>query len=800
MLHEAVKIAHMLTGTAMVSVGAAIAFSLIKRRPQYPWISGILALFFVCSGISRILISMSWNLVQPLITYIDLLAGLTATCAAFVIWPIALKATKLPSYKDVVELNRKLLSMRELFESFMDRIPVVTYIRDREARLRFVNKAWEKEAGVSRNEVLGKPYYGNLSSADVEHFRKQELGLLDTGASTEYILSSPFLTSQNKSWFVLKFPVHADSENMIGVVALDITDELAREKNSAELAAIVESSEDAIIGTDLHCLVTSWNKGATQLFGFSENEAIGQLLTLFISKCPRFENALNRLKHAEKVVDHDVEGQYRDGSPLSLALSMSPIKSNDGEFVGIAVIARDIKYWKEAQQRIEELNEELTKRVVELDESNKALQQARDDAVAASSLKSAFVANISHELRTPLTGIIGMNELLLDTDLTAEQRSMVKIVHESAHVLLAVVNDILDLAKIEAGKISLEHTSFSPAEAVEECARLLAPAARSKQLQIAVLVDPEIPRTLYGDVSRIKQVLLNLIGNAIKFTDRGTITVRARLEHQDEDKATVVFSVNDTGIGIGKEEQKYLFMPFSQVDNSSTRRHGGTGLGLTISKSLIEMMGGAVGFSSEKNQGSEFWFRVPLDKQPVGDKPPSYLRKSSVTPMELALVRNRKVLVVEDSKVLVELAIRQLAILGVEAQAVTTGREAVDCALTGSYDVVLMDVNLPDITGNEATTMIRAAEFNTGRKRIPIIAMTAGAMTGDRERAIQAGMDDFLSKPVAMEELKAALERVFYKSYLEENPKASFIAPPPGFAGNTPAPGSAADRTHPPFH
>lgn len=378
--------------------------------------------------------------------------------------------------------------------------------------------------------------------------------------------------------------------------------------------SIVENSSDAIYTVSSDGIVLTWNRGAEKMFGYSAQEIIGTSVTRLFPDDYKDEFArhLSMIKQNIPLQDYETKRLTKSGKVLEVALTASPILVDDGTISGASAILRNLTNRRLIERQVQELNRELKERVGELDEINSELQAARDQALEASKLKSTFVANISHELRTPLSGILGMNELLLSTELDEDQRLMSSTVKESGDALLAVVNDILDLSKIEADKIVLESRPFSPHRVVEECTKLLTPAAQNKNLTLQTELDGKLPHSLLGDAPRIKQVLINLVGNAIKFTEQGSITVQVRVDAIDENGAVLYVAVKDTGIGISQEDRRLLFAPFQQVDNSSTRRFGGTGLGLTISKKFIEMMGGEMGLDSEKGRGSTFWFRVPF--------------------------------------------------------------------------------------------------------------------------------------------------------------------------------------------
>jgi len=408
----------------------------------------------------------------------------------------------------------------------------------------------------------------------------------------------------------------------------------------------------------------------------------------------------------------------------------------------------------EANAQLESMNQQLTAVNSELATVNDDLKAARDQALEASNLKSAFVASISHELRTPLTGILGMNELLLATALTEQQRKLANATRDSADTLLSIVNDILDLSKIEAGRMIVESVQFNPVAVVHDCVQVVAPLAIQKDLLLNTDIDSRIPSQLWGDPVRLHQILLNLLSNGVKFTQHGNVTVRAMVDAEDEQSVALKFSITDTGIGLSSDEQKYLFMPFTQVDSSTSRKYGGTGLGLAIAKRLVEIMGGALGVTSTKGQGSTFWFTVPLARTQADADTVSM----TMTPERRPLPSDKRVLVVEDNPVLQQLALLQLENLGIKASAVVGGRAALEELSRSTYNLILMDCHLPDIDGFETTRMIRQQEAGSG-DHVIVIAITAGAMRGDPEKCLNAGMDDYLSKPYTLDQLLEKLQR-----------------------------------------
>jgi signal transduction histidine kinase/ActR/RegA family two-component response regulator len=385
-----------------------------------------------------------------------------------------------------------------------------------------------------------------------------------------------------------------------------------------------------------------------------------------------------------------------------------------------------------------------------------AVEIARDDAVEASNAKSMFIATVSHELRTPLTGIIGMSELLLDSKLDASQHEHAHMSLTAAEGLLLVINDILDYSKIEAGKIELDPSSFSLRETVAEACAMLLLATRDKGIELAVETEASLPTWLYGDGARLRQVILNLVSNAVKFTDSGNVAVRVHATPLNG-STRVRIEVTDTGIGITQEALARLFQPFTQADSSTARRYGGTGLGLSISARLIEAMGGTIGASSEVGTGSTFWFEVTLPAANATD----HLGPPSASLDMLHAWRGDRaplILVVEDNPVNQIIAVRVLEAIGCDSEIVSDGRDALAAIEQTNYAAVLMDCQMPGMDGYEATKQIRRRE--RGSEHLAIIAMTAHSMPGDGKKCLAAGMDDYLSKPIRAGLLKETIARL----------------------------------------
>ena len=455
----------------------------------------------------------------------------------------------------------------------------------------------------------------------------------------------------------------------------------------------------------------------------------------------------------------------QDFSPRVIPAGDNEIGDLVGNFNALLAEVEAGRKWQQTYQgKLERLVENRTD---ELSRANQELVVAKEVAEAATQAKSDFLANMSHEIRTPLNGLIGFLGLMGKTRIDEVQQDYLKICQTSSQTLLAIINDILDLSKIEAGKISIECLAFDLGYLIEQCILFYTPSAQSKGLRLILEIDRDMPANLMGDSSRIRQILANLLGNAIKFTDSGTITVTVRHLDNGNGFGQVEICVADTGIGMTGEQMGQLFQPFSQGDASITRRYGGTGLGLAISRRLVELMNGAIAAESAPGKGSRFTVSLCLKEAggtALPSRPPDGLDLENPSlqeekPAPATVSPQRHILVVDDNEINRKLSTILLHQWGIEVDEAADGAAAVEACGRQHYDLILMDVHMPEMDGIEATRRIRMLQ--AGGKLTPVVALTANALSGDRERYLAAGMDDYLEKPLTDEALRKTIEKWF---------------------------------------
>src|SRR5262245_13488379 len=549
---------------------------------------------------------------------------------------------------------------------------------------------------------------------------------------------------------------------------------LARDRQQIEmLAHALRSVSECVVVTDMANTILFINDAFVRTYRYSAGELIGGNIDIVrSSRNPR--SLIDKILPATLAGgwSGEVLNRRRGGEEFPVFLSTSVVRNEKSEPIALVGVAADITARKQQERQ---------------------LVEAREAAEAAARTKSQFLAAMSHEIRTPMNGVIGMTELLRNTTLTAEQRDFVETIHLSGESLLTIINDILDFSKIDSGKIELELSPFNVRIAAEEVLKLLTTKAVEKGLELVYRVESKVPAYVEGDETRFKQVLINLVGNAIKFTHRGQVTVHVVCRNMTQDRNfELVCEVRDTGIGIPADKLNRLFKAFSQVDSSTNRRFGGTGLGLAISHGLVELMGGHIEVQSIAGQGSTFRFSikareaVPFEapaalaaapdcrSEAAGKTAPAVDDKErkpqiSIPRLDAGLSGRLplKILVAEDNPVNQKLVQLVLARMGYKADLVENGLKAVLAVELSHYDILFMDLHMPEMDGLQATARIRRTIHPDRQPRI--IAMTADALVGDREKCIDAGMDDYVGKPIRSEEVQMMIERW---GAVRSNPKA----------------------------
>jgi PAS domain S-box-containing protein len=647
--------------------------------------------------------------------------------------------TRIQDIDEKKAAQRDLEKQKEFLNAVLENLSDGVIACDGEGNVHLSNKASRRFHGLEGNKAVPQEEwakYYQLYHADGKTIMKMEEIPLFRAFHGEIIKdyemvvrsvdgSSRHLLTNGSAFF-------DKSGNKIGAVVTlgDMTEmrnALLREHTTnVTLKTLIDMVPVAITILDEQKKVTTWNKASEEITEWKEQEVLGKSM---------YEAMVGNDANTQRIGDHltkkgekftgELEYRTKYGNKVDLQISVVPLVDGNGNPAGSMGVSVNISDIRERERR--------------LTEANRALQEA-------SRAKSIFLANMSHEIRTPLNGVIAMSELLSMSSLDDDQRDMMRTIQSSANNLLTILSDILDFSKVEAGKLEIEHVKFDLKDLVVQAVRSVEPVAMAKNLRLNVMVPGNLDQTFKGDPGRIRQVLLNLISNSIKFTEQGEITTYL----------SVRLDVTDTGIGIPRAQIGKLFNAFSQADASTTRRFGGTGLGLSISSRLVELMKGEIGVESKEGLGSRFWFTIPLETTEAKDSQTKTLFGESV---HLQQMVGTHVLVAEDNPVNQQIAVAMLKKLGITCDVVENGKLALEALKTKQFDLVLMDCMMPEMDGYETTRAIRAVP-NTGFQNIPIVAVTANALTGDREKCIASGMDDYLTKPVHIQNLAKVLSDI----------------------------------------
>jgi len=555
--------------------------------------------------------------------------------------------------------------------------------------------------------------------------------------------------------------VERDLQNPVNSSTHHATDVAGNSTCSVEAwyLRIIQAAPAGLLIADAQGQILLANKQAESMFGSPVGGLVGAQMDDLIPLSMQLRDAaLRGLGELAALPTADMDGVRQDGTEFPCAVSLSLLQIEHPEQSSVCISARDITRHKALEKRLEALIDRQDEDIAMRKRSEEALLRAKEIAEDAARMKADFLANMSHEIRTPMNAIIGMSHLVLDDSLTDRQRNYVGKIQQAGRHLLGIINDILDFSKIEAGRLDIEAVRFEVPELVANVVDMLVGKALEKSLTLRTTIEPTVPRYLIGDPLRIQQILLNYVSNALKFTQAGGVHIQVSLARDADDMPCLMCCVDDTGIGLTPAQSDRLFQPFQQADSSTTRRFGGTGLGLAISRRFAELMGGTTGVTSTPGRGSRFWFsvRVALSRRldPSMDERSDAEPDGALLAQQLAAVRGAHILLVEDNEINQEVAVALLGNAGFVVEVAGNGQRAIELLANKRFDLVLMDMQMPVMDGLEATRRWRASEKGT---HLPVVAMTANAMSSDRERCIEAGMDDFVSKPFDPDDLWRAL-------------------------------------------
>ncbi|HEV7967150.1 MAG TPA: PAS domain S-box protein [Candidatus Acidoferrales bacterium] len=648
-----------------------------------------------------------------------------------------------PTAEQLERLAEVIANSRQGYRDLIDSLDHLIFTTSLEGEIRTVNQRITQVFGLPYSELVGHRIDEFFDEPRWEHVKDSIPWFVEKRHWTGTVRARIKKTGDLLYFDCVLQAVVKDGK-VVGVsgLAQDIT---AQRESETRFTELFETLQEGVYFCDHEGTLLDVNPAMVRLLGYSHrDELVGTNIGKLYFNMPPDLFAQNMQTHLSAPLTREITLRRMDGTPIICIDNSNAVGDAFGRMIRHQGTLVDITVRKRSEEE---------------------LQKAKEAAEAANTAKSAFLAHMSHEIRTPMNAVIGMTELALDTDLTLEQREYLAVVREAGKSLLRLINDILDFSKIEAGKLELDCTDFSLRHGVNEMVKILGVRARQKGLELSIQIPPEVPDLLMGDPGRLSQVLSNLVDNAIKFTERGSVVLKIERNSESEQDVSLHFSVADSGIGIPHEKQELIFEAFAQADNSTTRKYGGTGLGLSISLRLVRLMSGKIWVESEANRGSAFHFtaRFRIQKQPAqraslqGSGSISALLAS---PRPLREGRQElRILLVEDNTINQILARRLIRMRGDHIVVANSGREALAALENARFDLILMDVQMPEMSGVEVTAAIRRKETATS-EHIPIIAMTASAMKDDRERCLEAGMDAYISKPIERETLFETIDNL----------------------------------------
>ncbi len=631
------------------------------------------------------------------------------------------------------QLQKDNAESRQLFKIVFDHSPSAITVTDSQERIVAWNPMAEKMLGMSKADLFNKPVSSLYQPKEWKRIRSMNIrhkGML-SNIDTQVLCKDGSLLDVSASISVLK-----DTKGQV-IGSIGILNDITREKlaqhqmreSENKLRIILDNSAAAITMTDEKEQIVSWNSFAQKLLGMGPQDLLCRQVSSLYP--PEEWKMIRSLNIRQSGFMHHMETKVirKDGSVIDVDLSVNILKDDRGKIVGSVGMLQDITERKHA---------------------NELILQAKLAAEEANSAKSVFLAKMSHEVRTPMNAIIGMIDLTLDTPLNEEQKDNLKVAKDAADNLLSLINDILDLSRAQAGKVVIEEIEINVPDVVKNVCKGLMVLARNKGVDVVWTIDPEIPRLLTGDPVRLRQVIVNLVNNAIKFTHKGKVLVNVKMKSLTKKDCELVFEIVDSGIGISSKNLPHIFDVFTDAHNTTARRYGGTGLGLAICKKIVEMMRGSIEVESIEGTGSTFRFVIIFGYHPDAFGNATVEQKAGAESTQSAVpseLQNLRILLAEDNTVNQRIAIRILEKLGWKVTVANNGQEVLNVLNDQTFDVILMDDNMPLLSGIEATQVIRREEKQTGL-HVPVIAMTANAMAGDRERYLASGMDGYVSKPI----------------------------------------------------